>query len=402
MKKFYTLALVAVLGTSASFAGQRQLTVNNIVVKAQVEQAAVKAEKSSPAKAPAKVASIAELNGTYDWAYSSRLSSKPNPELVITIDDEATGAATISGFPQGFEVKATVDLSKNTISIANNQDLGKDGNGDANYFYLKSAGSDGKLVAGASAAEATVGTIDGTSISFPALDIWAIGDPANEAAGYWMLTYSNVLTYQKEKVLYGVGTVSGDMFFSAFGKTAADYQVDVYKDDETGDKLLVKDPLKGLYAAYGWDEASPAMIIDATDPANLVIPEFSLGINGGDEDGLYYGLSYSANMQDITSTPAANRITLTKDEKSAVITIPVKSLFLWPSNTTKLYYVNIEDAITITIALAEAGVDDIVVDEDSNAPVEYYNLQGVRVAEPAAGQLVIRRQGNKATKLLVK
>lgn len=298
-------------------------------------------------------------------------------------------------------MKATVDLSKNTISIANKQDLGKDGNGDANYFYLKSAGSDGELIAGASSAEATVGTIDGSSISFPALDIWAIGDPANEAAGYWMLTYSNVLTYQKEKVLYGVGTVSGDMYFSAFGKTAADYQVDVYKDDETGDKLLVKDPLKGLYAAFGWDEASPDMIIDATDPANLVIPEFSLGINGGDEDGLYYGLSYSANMQDITSTPAANRITLTKDEKSAVITIPVKGLFLWPSNTTTLYYINTKDAITITIALAEAGVDDIVVDEDSNAPVEYYNLQGVRVANPESG-LYIRVQGKKATKVLVK
>jgi len=45
------------------------------------------------------------------------------------------------------------------------------------------------------------------------------------------------------------------------------------------------------------------------------------------------------------------------------------------------------------------GIEDIVVDE--NAPVEYYNLQGVRVANPENG-LYIRRQGNKATKVLVK
>ena len=47
----------------------------------------------------------------------------------------------------------------------------------------------------------------------------------------------------------------------------------------------------------------------------------------------------------------------------------------------------------------QAGIADITVDE--NAPVEFYNLQGVRVANPENG-LYIRRQGNKATKVFVK
>ena len=47
----------------------------------------------------------------------------------------------------------------------------------------------------------------------------------------------------------------------------------------------------------------------------------------------------------------------------------------------------------------EAGVNDIVIDQ--NAPVEYYNLQGVRVETPAPG-FYIRRQGNTATKVLVR
>lgn len=46
-----------------------------------------------------------------------------------------------------------------------------------------------------------------------------------------------------------------------------------------------------------------------------------------------------------------------------------------------------------------SGIDK--VESDANAPVEYYNLQGVRVDNPSAG-LYIRRQGNKATKVYVK
>ncbi len=51
------------------------------------------------------------------------------------------------------------------------------------------------------------------------------------------------------------------------------------------------------------------------------------------------------------------------------------------------------------------GIENIVNDAveaiDENAPVEYFNLQGVRVENPVSG-LYIRRQGNKATKVLVK
>ena len=47
-----------------------------------------------------------------------------------------------------------------------------------------------------------------------------------------------------------------------------------------------------------------------------------------------------------------------------------------------------------------AGVEDITIDVDnSNAPVEYFNLQGQRVANPAAGQVYIRRQGTTAAKV---
>ena len=47
------------------------------------------------------------------------------------------------------------------------------------------------------------------------------------------------------------------------------------------------------------------------------------------------------------------------------------------------------------------AINEVNVD-NSNAPVEYFNLQGMRINEPAAGQIVIRRQGNQVSKIFVK
>lgn len=48
------------------------------------------------------------------------------------------------------------------------------------------------------------------------------------------------------------------------------------------------------------------------------------------------------------------------------------------------------------------GIEDVIIGEDdANAPVEYYNLNGVRVSNPSAG-LYIRRQGSTVSKVLIK
>jgi hypothetical protein len=64
-------------------------------------------------------------------------------------------------------------------------------------------------------------------------------------------------------------------------------------------------------------------------------------------------------------------------------------------------YQSLHSGYTPEAYTAPAGIATIGVDADSNAPVEYFNLQGVRVENPTAG-LYIQRQGSKATKVLVK
>ncbi len=58
------------------------------------------------------------------------------------------------------------------------------------------------------------------------------------------------------------------------------------------------------------------------------------------------------------------------------------------------------EAPVLTVSKSTNAIDAVAV-EGADAPVEYYNLQGVRVAEPANG-LYIRRQGNTITKVFVK
>ena len=50
---------------------------------------------------------------------------------------------------------------------------------------------------------------------------------------------------------------------------------------------------------------------------------------------------------------------------------------------------------------AVSGIEDVVADSDNNAPVEYYNLQGIKVENPENG-IYIRVQGNTVTKVLIK
>lgn len=164
----------------------------------------------------------------------------------------------------------------------------------------------------------------------------------------------------------------------------------------------LNDPLKALYAAQKWNAESPTMTIDATDPDNVLIEMTATGINGG-ADGLYSYFSqswYDAEEGDETADNL--RIKLTRDGDNATITFPIKSMLLFAAGSEKVYYA--ADAVS-TIKFTEkfegnAGVEDVTVSEAEGA-VEYYNLQGVRLERPAAG-VVIRVQGGKATKMLVK
>lgn len=72
----------------------------------------------------------------------------------------------------------------------------------------------------------------------------------------------------------------------------------------------------------------------------------------------------------------------------------------------RVYPASIEvDLASMTGSALTSGIDEILADSefDSNAPVEYYTLQGIRLAEaPTAPGIYIARQGTKTRKIMVR
>ena len=60
--------------------------------------------------------------------------------------------------------------------------------------------------------------------------------------------------------------------------------------------------------------------------------------------------------------------------------------------------------MTVTYGPSSLGaIDDIFGDADANAPVEYYNLQGIRVAaDNLTPGFYVVRQGSKTAKVLIR
>lgn len=119
-------------------------------------------------------------------------------------------------------------------------------------------------------------------------------------------------------------------------------------------------------------------------------------------------------MGNITSASSSNpnKVKLTnvgelQGDKDFLGFVPDKNAETWyhvPVKWLDIIVHNVKPGDTLGIFSLKgleggAGVATIVADE--NAPVEYYNMQGIRVANPENG-LYIKRQGSNVTKVLVK
>lgn len=208
--------------------------------------------------------------------------------------------------------------------------------------------------------------------------------------------------YKEPWTLYGKATMSGDWLFATFGKTAAPYETEVYVATEDATKFKVKNPLKGLYGALGFNGVSPDFELDASNVNDVVLEMTSTGINGGTTDGLYYIFNegYYSQLENV-ATDEALCTKLEVNEKTAVFTFPAESLTLFAQTSQQFFYGNAEESAVITVERSSSGVNSVNMEVSQAAP-EYYNLQGLRVAEPQSGSLVICRQGDKVSKVIVK
>lgn len=246
----------------------------------------------APRKAPE---AIADYTGTYTFACNWLISSGSAPATVtVTVTDEATGAAEITGLVRAFStpLNATFDLAAGTLSIPNKQLLGRDDDGDV-YFYIKSITDDYEFVDGASAAEATVGTISGSLISFPQFDIWAVGDFNNEDLGYYFLSYTNRMQLAEPEdpnkdpnegwTSLGNATFMDGWLLPGVGIDQTNrenwYEVELQQNDENKAVYRLVNPYKGNcpLAAINQSTKNGYIQFDVTDPDHVVFANVDAG-----------------------------------------------------------------------------------------------------------------------------
>lgn len=157
-----------------------------------------------------------------------------------------------------------------------------------------------------------------------------------------------------------------------------------------GDDWLISPPIQfkaGKYVLefYGNGASYDKVSLDVclgTDPADVT--SFGNTVFSHDNDYLYDGSATPKGWKHV----------------EAKFTVPEDGVYhLGFHNRTQTTYANTR-IDNVSVKTDDSGVTSAVSDS-ADAPVEYYNMQGIRVDSPANG-LYIRRQGKTVTKVLVK
>ena len=209
---------------------------------------------------------------------------------------------------------------------------------------------------------------------------------------------------------FGTGTFLENIaypFMSGGIQNSRSVPVNVMQSDSRPNVFKVLDPFQALYSALGIKGVeSPYMILDATDPNNVLIPQQSVGFMAAYNNQTigvlqYVGGSFVQEQSGGTFMPEEDLVYATYKvdaNGNHTIGIPKNTCFLF-GFLTQQYYRGSYYGSVLEFKANENAVENIV-DENDNAPVEYFNIQGIRVSNPEAGQLVIKRQGNKVEKII--
>ena len=404
MKKFY-LSVLAVTLAAAS------------VVAAPAARSIVSANQPITHKAPAKAASenafqITDLDkqvmGRYALEYYSPI---PNPEdgnkpfgncyeQPMIVEDyfaEKEGDVNIGYlFLLNAIIKGHVDKDAGTISIPSRfacvyyvdpddyNDPGLD------IYFTAVDYVDGKYQPNRD--RPFTGTFelhDGKITKIVTDDIWGYiaYDVDGKFVGWMEIGVNSRFYLGHGEMEYWPGDVNGDGVVNADDKE----QTIVHAISD-GKKVTIYNAFRS-----GWDNPITVDIDDAAKKASIKDQKITIG--GGAAalttethetaiEGLIRDVSWDVDKRDDNPNSVLDFGTIIAHDKAAA-----KDLFKYES--VRFYCKE-------NVAVDNAGVAEIVI-ADENAPVEFYNLNGVRVnSDNLVPGLYIRRQGAKASKIIVR
>ena len=404
MKKFY-LSVLAVTLAAAS------------VVAAPTARSIVSANQPITHKAPAKAASenpfqITDLDkqvmGRYALEYYSPI---PNPEdgnkpfgncyeQPMIVEDyfaEKEGDVNIGYlFLLNAIIKGHVDKDAGTISIPSRfacvyyvdpddyNDPGLD------IYFTAVDYVDGKYQPNRD--RPFTGTFelhDGKITKIVTDDIWGYiaYDVEGKFVGWMEIGVNSRFYLGHGEMEYWPGDVNGDGVVNADDKE----QTIVHAISD-GKKVTIYNAFRS-----GWDNPITVDIDDAAKKASIKDQNITIGgvaaaltteTHEAAIEGLIRDVSWDVDKRDDNPNSVLDFGTIIAHDKAAA-----KDLFKYES--VRFYCKE-------NVAVDNAGVAEIVID-DENAPVEFYNLNGVRVnSDNLVPGLYIRRQGAKASKIIVR
>lgn len=404
MKKFY-LSVLAVTLAAAS------------VVAAPTARSIVSANQPITHKAPAKAASenpfqITDLDkqvmGRYALEYYSPI---PNPEdgnkpfgncyeQPMIVEDyfaEKEGDVNIGYlFLLNAIIKGHVDKDAGTISIPSRfacvyyvdpddyNDPGLD------IYFTAVDYVDGKYQPNRD--RPFTGTFelhDGKITKIVTDDIWGYiaYDVDGKFVGWMEIGVNSRFYLGHGEMEYWPGDVNGDGVVNADDKE----QTIVHAISD-GKKVTIYNAFRS-----GWDNPITVDIDDAAKKASIKDQNITIGgvaaaltteTHEAAIEGLIRDVSWDVDKRDDNPNSVLDFGTIIAHDKAAA-----KDLFKYES--VRFYCKE-------NVAVDNAGVAEIVID-DENAPVEFYNLNGVRInSDNLVPGLYIRRQGAKASKIIVR
>ncbi len=391
--------------------------------------------------------SVEALGGTYRWTFCSQLNSNEGPQkadIIITVEDATSGKIKLDIDGQ-YTLTASYDETTAKLTIPTGQELGfAEEEQVAIYNYHAVFDTDGRKFSFIDAPIVT--TFDGNQLIFPtvpgegsyegyelAVDLIGIG---NISKGWYYLASENKI-FKPEETLGNMppGTwknIGRGTFYDGWHLIALvenDYTDPYFGWEVTVEQNELVPTIYRLNCPYNEPgflladtSDSGYIVFDAADPEYIMVYH-DIYAGYTDCDGAYsnfnleglYTLRLGIDKKTVTDLSASDDDTsdiLTSGKLDGVSryengTIyfencrfsteekPDKVLF-WSNPQGKPY--KAPSILEFTLPTT-SGIDGIEAEVDNT--VQYFNLQGMPVVEPAEG-IYIRRTGNKAVKVVVR
>lgn len=427
MKKLYTIALAAAVALSASAAVNLPAKQDRMI-KLNTENTQLrKLDKTFEAKqhiqrAAAATDAPADLEGTkfilgYDFPnynddYTEIISYSHLSSIVTFTDGVEANDGSISYMMEGFAEGLFTGIEVLPLEAYYSPEYGQ----------IEIVGGDFLQAGNTIYTAYIVYSIDGEegewlNPNLPIVFAWEDGKfeavPTYNAGGGTIVTTKGVAA--------GIATANGVSVAAEFYNLTLDNCNGVMTSIVHTSKYGPLDNEDGVYATaveggiqianwngLGFDFA-PTFTIDAT--AKTITGNTTQTFVLEDYNVFLGTANNNADLTDSDYAGTAVTAPYTVSDGKSTITVPDWNFFIDGGEINPSYagvylayfYPMSDTEIVLDIDLDEyAGINEITADNNENAPVEYFNLQGIRINQPAAGQVVIRRQGNTTTKIFVK